>query len=84
MLIFTCPYCGIEADETELAPGGEAHLKRFGPGSHVDIGIEFEDRDLELAGFEDGGEGRRKNAFTQRGNHPAGYANILGHEAPIS
>ena len=33
MLIFTCPYCGIEADETELAPGGEAHLKRFGPGS---------------------------------------------------
>ena len=33
MLIFTCPYCGIEADETELTPGGEAHLKRFGPGS---------------------------------------------------
>ena len=33
MLILTCPYCGITADETELAPGGEAHLKRFGPGS---------------------------------------------------
>lgn len=33
MLLLTCPYCGIEADETELAPGGEAHLKRFGPGS---------------------------------------------------
>ncbi|MAM61140.1 sarcosine oxidase subunit delta [Maritimibacter sp. UBA3975] len=28
MLILTCPYCGVEADETELAPGGEAHLKR--------------------------------------------------------
>jgi sarcosine oxidase subunit delta len=33
MLILTCPCCGIAADETELAPGGEAHLKRFGPGS---------------------------------------------------
>ena len=33
MLTLTCPYCGIHADETELAPGGEAHLKRFGPGS---------------------------------------------------
>ena len=33
MLTFRCPICGIDADETELAPGGEAHLKRFGPGS---------------------------------------------------
>ena len=33
MLILTCPYCGVDADETELAPGGEAHLKRFGPGA---------------------------------------------------
>ncbi len=33
MLILTCPCCGIAAEETELAPGGEAHLKRFGPGS---------------------------------------------------
>ena len=33
MLVFKCPYCGVEADETELSPGGEAHLKRFGPGS---------------------------------------------------
>ena len=36
MLILTCPYCGVDADETELAPGGEAHLKRFGPGSSED------------------------------------------------
>lgn len=33
MLTLTCPYCGVACDETELAPGGEAHLKRFGPGS---------------------------------------------------
>ncbi|MBD0865185.1 MAG: sarcosine oxidase subunit delta [Rhodobacteraceae bacterium] len=36
MLILTCPYCGVNADETELTPGGEAHLKRFGPGSSDD------------------------------------------------
>lgn len=33
MLEIRCPYCGADADETELAGGGEAHLKRFGPGS---------------------------------------------------
>jgi sarcosine oxidase subunit delta len=33
MLILQCPYCGIQCDETELAPGGEAHLTREGPGS---------------------------------------------------
>lgn len=33
MLILTCPYCGIRAEETELHPGGEAHLTREGPGS---------------------------------------------------
>lgn len=33
MLILTCPYCGLAADETELSPGGEAHLTREGPGS---------------------------------------------------
>jgi sarcosine oxidase subunit delta len=36
VLILTCPNCGIAADETELSPGGEAHLKRFGPGSSDD------------------------------------------------
>ena len=36
MLILRCPYCGVMADETELTPGGEAHLKRFGPGSSDD------------------------------------------------
>jgi sarcosine oxidase subunit delta len=33
MLMLTCPYCGVAAEETELSAGGEAHLKRFGPGS---------------------------------------------------
>jgi sarcosine oxidase, subunit delta len=36
MLILTCPYCEIVCDETELAPGGEAHLTRHGPGSTDD------------------------------------------------
>ncbi len=33
MLTLTCPYCHVAAEETELSPGGEAHLKRSGPGS---------------------------------------------------
>ena len=33
MLLLTCPCCGVEADETELSAGGEAHLKRFSAGS---------------------------------------------------
>ncbi|MFZ7093417.1 sarcosine oxidase subunit delta [Primorskyibacter sp. 2E233] len=36
MLILECPCCGVQADETELSAGGEAHLKRFGPGSDDD------------------------------------------------
>ncbi len=33
MLLLTCPYCGVTAEETEFHAGGEAHLTRFGPGS---------------------------------------------------
>ena len=36
MLILECPYCHVMADETELAPGYEAHLKRHGPGASDD------------------------------------------------
>ncbi|MDF1871201.1 sarcosine oxidase subunit delta [Vannielia sp.] len=32
MLKFTCPACRIEACESELVNGGEAHLTRSGPG----------------------------------------------------
>ena len=40
MLILTCPYCGLNAEETELHPGGEAHLTRIGPAGSDDA---FED-----------------------------------------
>lgn len=33
MLRLTCPNCQLTVEETELTPGGEAHLTRFGPGS---------------------------------------------------
>ena len=33
MLILQCPYCGEAKEETELSAGGQAHLKRYGPGS---------------------------------------------------
>ncbi len=36
MLILECPNCGLLADETELSPGGEAHVERVGPGSSDD------------------------------------------------
>ncbi|HHL21555.1 MAG TPA: sarcosine oxidase subunit delta [Aliiroseovarius sp.] len=36
MLILECPCCGVLADETELAPGGEAHIKRVGPEADDD------------------------------------------------
>ncbi len=36
MLLLTCPCCGVDADETELAPGGEAHVTRFGAGASDD------------------------------------------------
>ncbi len=33
MLRLKCPYCHLEVDETELAPGGEGHIARMGPQS---------------------------------------------------
>ncbi|HHX88307.1 MAG TPA: sarcosine oxidase subunit delta [Paracoccus sp.] len=33
MLTLACPCCGVSAEETEFASGGQAHLRRFGPGS---------------------------------------------------
>ncbi len=40
MLLLTCPYCGVAGEETEFAPGGEAHVTRAGPGS---LDAEFAD-----------------------------------------
>ena len=31
MLKLTCPCCGVSGEETEFAPGGEAHISRAGP-----------------------------------------------------
>ena len=28
MLLLTCPCCGVDGEETEFAPGGEAHVSR--------------------------------------------------------
>ncbi|NOX72845.1 MAG: sarcosine oxidase subunit delta [Alphaproteobacteria bacterium] len=36
MLILTCPYCGINADETDLHGDGEAHIPRQGAGAAED------------------------------------------------
>ena len=36
MLRLRCPVCGVEGEETEFHPGGEAHLRREGPGSSDD------------------------------------------------
>ena len=33
MLLLTCPYCGVEAEETEFHGGGEGHLTRHNDGS---------------------------------------------------
>ncbi|MEL6951985.1 MAG: sarcosine oxidase subunit delta [Pseudomonadota bacterium] len=36
MLLLTCPYCGVAAEETELHAGGEAHISRAGTASDDD------------------------------------------------
>ena len=36
MLAIKCHNCGLLVDETELQPGGEAHIKRFGPKSSTE------------------------------------------------
>jgi len=36
MLILECPYCGVQAEETELHGGGEAHITRETMGSDDD------------------------------------------------
>jgi len=61
MLILECPFCGVVADETELAPGGEAHLKRVGPhGSDADFESYLFDR------------ANRKGVHFERWRHAAG------------
>lgn len=33
MLLIACPCCGVDGAETEFQAGGEAHVKRAGPGA---------------------------------------------------
>jgi len=61
VLILECPYCGVKADETELHPGGEAHLKRFGP--------ESSDEEFEAYLFE---RKNRKGVHFERWRHVYG------------
>lgn len=35
MLQLTCPHCKVVGEETEFAPGGEAHIERHGPGAEA-------------------------------------------------
>lgn len=61
MLILNCPCCGVDADESELAPGGQAHIKRFG--------VDASDEDFEGYMF------RRENprgVHFERWRHAAG------------
>lgn len=61
MLIIHCPNCGITAEETEFHAGGEAHLKRAGPGSS--------DSDLESYLF---GRANPKGVHFERWRHNNG------------
>ena len=36
MIRLRCPHCGVAAEETELSPGGAAHLARPGPEADDD------------------------------------------------
>jgi sarcosine oxidase subunit delta len=36
MLFLECPCCGAKADETDLTPGGQAHITRAGPAADDD------------------------------------------------
>lgn len=36
MILLTCPHCGLAVEETELAPGGTAHIARPGPDADDD------------------------------------------------
>ena len=41
MLEITCPVCGARGAETEFHPGGEAHLRREGPGASDDAFMDY-------------------------------------------
>jgi hypothetical protein len=59
-----------------------------GSGVDVQVGVELEEGDAQAARFEQRADGRRSQAFAQRGEHPAGHEDVLGgprrHAPPFS
>ena len=37
MLSIRCPHCGVDGEETEFAPGGEAHIARAAEGASDEV-----------------------------------------------
>ncbi len=74
--------------EVEIALGavvGYEHFAMLGrthrAGIHIDVGIHFEQRDLEPACFQQRPERRRRESLAQRRNHAAGYEYKFGFSA---
>src|SRR6185312_10974460 len=53
--------------------------RRHGAGIDVDVGIQLDEGDLDLARLEDRGEGGGGDSLAERGNHPSGHEDVLGH-----
>ncbi|GGC85493.1 hypothetical protein GCM10007418_01590 [Halopseudomonas salina] len=49
----------------------------------IDIGIELEHRDFQTPSLEDGGQGRRGNAFAQRRYNTTRDEDVARHEKPV-
>ncbi len=65
---------GPVVGDEDLAVLERAH----GAGIHVDVGVELDVAHLEPAGFHDGTDGCRCQAFPERRQHAAGNEDVLG------
>src|SRR3989441_4156501 len=54
-----------------------------GAGVDVDVGVELLEGDAQVAGLQDGPDGRRSNPLANGGNDPAGYEDVLRHRTSI-
>lgn len=48
-----------------------------GPGVDVDVGVDFNGRDVEAAGFQDGPDAAGDDAFPNPRDHASGDQNVL-------
>jgi hypothetical protein len=66
---------------------GHEHLavleRRHRARIDVDVRIELDEGDLDLARFEDRGEGGGGDALAQGRNHATGHEDVLGHDGPV-